>query len=200
MPDDRYTVLVVDDGPGNVELFERWLSDEYRVGRATGGDDSLEELDDVDVALLDRDLPTVSGTPLALEIDRRAADCLTAIVSGIEPGADVLYVSCGECLVTPVEKEELLETVERLRHRARYDERLAECANLAARRGALEATHSRSELEDDEEFLELRRRITDLLGELDDMTAEFDAEDFQAAFETPDFTGRPRVRTVGWPS
>ncbi|WP_247000507.1 HalX domain-containing protein [Halosolutus gelatinilyticus] len=198
MPDDTYTVLVVADEPGVVEQFEGWLSDRYRVTTVIDGDGTREDLDDVDVALLDRVFPAPSGDVLAREIDRRERDRTIALAGTVEPETDVLRVTCHESLDDPVERDELVEIVERLRSRARYDDRLAECANLAAERAALEAARSRSELERDEEYQELCRRIAVLLDDLNDATTEFDAEDFRAAFETPDFAGRPRVQRTTW--
>lgn len=198
MTEDRYTVLVVDDDEDVVDLFEGWLSDQYTVKTATDGENALAELEGVDVALLDRRLPTCSGDHVAAEIERRDGDCMTAIISGVEPDTDIVHISCGEYLVKPVGKTELLDTVERLRQRARYDDQLAECANLAAKRGALEASNPRAELERDPEYVGLCRRIDELRAELDDLTRTFDAEDFQAAFETPDFRGGSRIQQVGW--
>ncbi|MCU4742177.1 HalX domain-containing protein [Halobacteria archaeon AArc-m2/3/4] len=198
MSDDSYTVLVVDDDEDVVDLFESWLSDHYTVKTATDGEDALAELEGVDVALLDRRLPTCSGDHVAAEIDRRDGDCMTAIVSGVEPDTDIVHVSCGEYLVKPIDESELLDTVDRLRQRARYDDRLAECANLAAKRGALEASQPQAKLERDPEYVDLCRQITKLRTELDDLTREFDAEDFRAAFETPDFRGGSRIQQVGW--
>lgn len=198
MSGDGYTVLVVDDDEEVVGLFEEWLEDEYAVRTATDGENALEELDGVDVALLDRRLPTISGDAIADEIADRHGDCMTAIVSGVEPDTDIVHVSCGEYLVKPVGRAELLDTVERLRQRARYDDRLAECADLAAKRGALEATHARSELEDDPEYRELRERLATIREELDSLSSGFDAADFRAAFERPDFAGGARIQQIAW--
>lgn len=198
MPEEPYTVLVVDDDEDIVEMFEGWLDDEYDVKTATDGDDALDELDGVDVALLDRRLPTLSGDSIAAEIARRSDDCMTAIVSGVEPDTDIVHISCGEYLVKPVSKEELIDTIERLRRRARYDDRLAECANLASKRGALEAAHPQSKLDRDPEYAALCRRIARLLDDLEDITRAFDAADFRATFETPDFSGGSRIQQVGW--
>ena len=123
---------------------------------------------------------------------------MTAIVSDAEPDTEIVHVSCGEYLVKPVSKSELTDTVERLRQRARYDDHLAECANLAAKRGALEAAHPPHELANDPEYRELRRRLDELHDDLEALREEFDPADFRAAFATPDFTGGARIQQVGW--
>ena len=52
------TVLLVDDDPGIVEVYEAFLVDHYEVLTATSGAEGIERIDDrVDVALLDRVSP-----------------------------------------------------------------------------------------------------------------------------------------------
>lgn len=196
----EYTVLIVDDDEEVVELYEQWLSDVYDIRTAADGEDAMSALDDVDVALLDRRLPGLSGDDVAAEIARRDENCMTAMVTGVEPDVDILQISCGEYLVKPVDRDQLIETIERLRKRARYDDRLAECAALAAKRGAIEAAHHEAELQTNQEYKDLCAEINRLLDELDDMVQEFDGTDFLAAFSTPDFTGSARVQTVSWPN
>jgi CheY-like chemotaxis protein len=62
---DEGTVLVVDDEPQLAELYSMQLAEEYEVRTATGGPEALDLVDEeVDVALLDRRMPRMSGDEL----------------------------------------------------------------------------------------------------------------------------------------
>ncbi|MDX1748088.1 MAG: response regulator, partial [Halobacteriales archaeon] len=64
MPDDedRPVVLIVDDEPEIVDLYNRRLKGTYAVRTAYGGTEALEEADEsVDIVLLDRRMPDLSG-------------------------------------------------------------------------------------------------------------------------------------------
>jgi CheY-like chemotaxis protein len=60
--DERPVVLAIDDEPRVVQAFDLWLGEDYRVETATSGSDGLELLSDaVDIVLLDRHMPGMSG-------------------------------------------------------------------------------------------------------------------------------------------
>lgn len=56
------TVLAVDDEPDLAELYRVYLDATYDVRIATGGEEALSMMDEsVDVVLLDRRMPEMSG-------------------------------------------------------------------------------------------------------------------------------------------
>jgi CheY-like chemotaxis protein len=60
--EDTPTVLIADDEAAIVDGQAARLTDEYRVRRAYGGHEALEQVgEEVDVALLDRRMPDLSG-------------------------------------------------------------------------------------------------------------------------------------------
>ncbi len=186
MSGDTNAVLVADSDSEVVTRLRSWLAGDYRVETTTDGDDALAILGDVDATLVDRDLKTASGTVVASEIERNAAHAM-AILQYTEPGTE-RYRFTADALVKPVSKKSLLETVDHLLRRARYDDLVAECATLAVECGALEArTDSGFEPEADEEYADIRRRLADLFTELDELVRTFDRDDFRAAFMTCDF-------------
>ena len=210
MTDARYTVLIVTENDAAVEQFDQLLTD-HEVRTVTSADtdrdsdadgvfEGLEVSEDDDVVLLERRPPTHSRDPITVEFDRRESDCLAVVVdaSETEPGSDGVHVCCREHVQKPYTERTLRDTITRLRHRAQYDDKLAECANLAAKRGALETELSPAELETDAEYADLCRRLEGLRGDLDELSGHFDAADFRAVFETPDFAGGPRVQQVCW--
>lgn len=110
----KLSVLVVDDARGIVEIYGRWLGDDYHVRTATDGQTALSMVDDgVDVLLIDRELPKMSGSTVVEEVRSLGHDPAVILLSSVEPDFDVIDVQFQECLTKPVMRRELVEAVER---------------------------------------------------------------------------------------
>jgi CheY-like chemotaxis protein len=83
------TVLVADDEPEIGDLYALHLGDRYETRVATGGEEALAKLDEaVDVAVLDRRMPGVSGRDVVEHIHDRDLECHVVMVSAAEPPGD----------------------------------------------------------------------------------------------------------------
>lgn len=181
------TVLVVEDERDLADLYAAWLDDEYDVRRAYDYEAALEAADaDVDVALLDRRLQERSGDEVLAAVRERGLDCRVAMVTGVDPGFDVLDMGFDDYLVKPVAQDELREVVEALLRRSEYDDLLQEQFAIASKLAALEARYSDVDLEASEEYNRLRERFEEMRERTDATVAEFDDEDFVLALQTPD--------------
>ena len=186
-PDDTLTVLVVEDERDLADMYVEWLTEHYDVRAAYDGESALDELDDtVDVVLLDRLMPGVSGDDVLEEIEDRGLDPHVAMITAVEPDFDVLAMGFDDYLVKPVFAEDVRETVERLRSRSSYDTRLQRYFSLVSKRSAIEEYRSPDELDSNDEYVQLTEEIAGLRDDLDDMMAEFDDEEFDAVFRTMD--------------
>jgi DNA-binding response OmpR family regulator len=171
------TVLLVEDEPGVAEVFEYWLSEEYEVRWANTGEAALDALcPAVDVVLLDRMLPGMSGGEVLAAIRERDVDCRVAMVTAIDPGFDVVEMGFDEYLTKPSSREEIHETVERLLDRATLDEEFRTYYSLVARRSALEAEHSHEELIERAEYVELVERIETQEAVVDERTGDMGSD------------------------
>ena len=178
---DQPTILVVEDEQALIELYVRWLEDEYDVRTAEGGEEALEEFDDsVGVVLLDRLMPGMSGDEVLEDVRERSADCKVAMVTAVEPDFDVITMGFDDYLIKPVERETLLETIERLLSRSAYAELEQELYALVSKQAVIESSKSEEELADNEEFVELESRIEALRAELDDTLSEIESDEFVA--------------------
>lgn len=191
MPNGRETnesepvILVVEDEPDLADLYSTWLASEYTVRTAYSGEGARELLDDrIDVALIDRKLPDLSGDELLREMRERGIDCRIALVTGVAPDFDIIELGFDDYLVKPVAVDQLDELVTRLLRRSTYDDRLQEYFALVSKRAVLEAEKSDEELAASDAYAELEREIDDASERLDTIVAELDDEDFLSLFQT----------------
>ena len=184
-PADRPVVLVVDDEQNLADLFAAWLSEEYAVRTAYGGHAALEAMDDsVDIVLLDRRMPEMSGDEVLGRLRDAGYDCLVAMVTAAEPDFDIIELGFDDYLVKPVTREELLETTAWLLELDTYGERLQEYFTIVSTMTSLQAEKSEHELQTDPQYSELVARFEEIK---DDARAQLvdlmDSGTFDRAFE-----------------
>ncbi|PSP46111.1 DNA-binding protein [Halobacteriales archaeon QH_10_70_21] len=178
---DQPTVLVVEDEQALIELYVRWLDDEYDVRTANGGREALEQFDEtVDVVLLDRLMPRMSGDEVLEEIRSRDTGCKVAMVTAVEPDFDVIAMGFDDYLTKPVEQETLLETIRRLLSRLEYAELEQELYALVSKQAVLRSSKPEAELEESEEFADLEERIAEIRGQLDEALPDMESDEFVA--------------------
>lgn len=159
MTADSETILVVDDDESIADLYARWL-DTYNVLTAYGGEEALELLDSsIDIVVLDRRMPAVSGDDVLETLDARDLDCLVVIVTAVDPEFDVVELTFDEYVTKPVLREELQEAVETVRARDTDDDLHREYHSLLAKRAVLESEMQPSELKHDEDYIALCDRL-----------------------------------------
>ena len=190
------TVLIVDDEQSLADLYAYWIDEFAETRTAYDGTEALEQLDDVDVMLLDRRMPGLSGDEVVDAVEDRGLDVRVVMVTAVDPGFDIVDMGIDDYLIKPVDQPELVETVERMVVRSSYDDQLQEKFQLVEKKVTLEAAKTPHELEESEEYAELTRRLDAVERDLDSAVEEFDDTDFTVAFrELPD--GGPVDSTEG---
>src|SRR6056297_1488433 len=156
------TILVVDDNRAIANTYTAFLSDEYSVRTAYDGSEALAELDPtVDVVLLDRRMPEVSGDAVLEEIESRQLDCRVVMLTAVDPDFDIIDMGFDEYLVKPIEREELNEVVTEMLERATYDDDFRRFLALVSKKATLEEEKSSAELEASDEYNRIRDRINE---------------------------------------
>lgn len=167
---DDTTVLLVDDEAELADLYATLLEDEYDVRTATSGTEALTKVDEtVDVALLDRRMPQMSGDELLAKLRERSHTLQVAMLTAVDPDVDILDMPFDDYKVKPVSKNELIGVVETLTQRATYNERSQELFNLASKKAALEL-ENKDGTEEYEELVERMQTVRERVDEtLDDV-------------------------------
>ena len=181
---DAPAVLVIEDERDLVTVYERWLEEDYDVRVARDGETAKAELDStVEVVVLDRLMPGISGDEVLEHIRERRYGCRVAIVSAVEPDFDVVEMGFDAYLTKPIEREDLLGVVEKLRRRNDYTDRVQEYFSLVSKKALLDSTKTAAEREDSERYADLVARIAELEVEVERIQSELtEDEDFQVAF------------------
>lgn len=181
--DETATVLVVDDERDLADDYAHWLSAEYETRTAYSGEEALEEVDaSVDVVLLDRSMPGLSGSEVLEAIRDRGFDCKVAMVTAVEPDFDIVEMAFDDYVVKPLLGDDLLDVVDTMLTRRAYDEGLQEYFSLVSKAALLESRKTEDELEDSEEYAALKAEAEALRNELDQTVAQFGETDFDAVF------------------
>lgn len=169
------TVLIVDDEQGVAETYADALDDSYRVVTTYSGEEALEALDaTVDIVMLDRRMPGMSGDEVLGEIRDRGLECRVVMITAVEPDVDIISMEFDEYLVKPVTGSQLEDVVERMLARKDLGEQIQQMFTLSSRLATLEAKLDYEQLQTSDEYDELRGEFNELRGQV---TLPEDVED-----------------------
>ncbi|WP_440010556.1 response regulator transcription factor [Halomicrococcus sp. SG-WS-1] len=189
------TVLIVDDERAITDLHARWLEDSYEVRKAYSGSEALESVDEsVDIVLLDRRMPDLSGQEVLEKIRERDIDCRVAMVTAVEPDFDILELGFDTYINKPVsDPEQLHDIVESLETRSTYDEQVQRLLSLASKKATIESKKDSTELGDNEEYDDLKSELSSLRERLADTATDLDDDDLRAEFHGRNTAGSKLV-------
>ena len=170
--DEEQVVLVADDNPRVATMHTTWLAEKYTVRTAHDGEQALQELDsDVDVVVLDRRMPGLTGDEVLDWIRSQRYDCRVVVITAEDVDLEVADMGFDEYLTKPVLREELHSIVESLLDRAKLEREHRQYLALQSKVALLEAELSTEELADSDTY----QRLTDRLDELDPDVDDVDA-------------------------
>lgn len=177
-------VLIVDDEQGLADLYAAWLADTYEVRTAYDGEQALDKIDDtVDVVLLDRRMPGLSGDDVLTEIRERGCTCHVAMITAVGPDLDIAELRFDDYATKPIKRDELEEVVQILLQRSKYSNDIQRVLSLFAKKYTLEEELGQDELEASEEYQNLQQELTDAQGAADDSLRDLlENDDFTGAF------------------
>jgi CheY-like chemotaxis protein len=181
--DDRPLVLVVDDEQRVVQAFDIWLGDGFEVLTATGGHGALEQIHDgVDVVLLDRHMPDLSGDEVLERIHEESYDCRVAMVTAVAPEFDIVDMPFDHYVSKPVDKSTLREVTTRLAEMGAYDQRLNELYRVTQKVATLEDEMTDSRLGHHEEYAALIEERDRLREEAHELMSEMQPHQLEDVF------------------
>lgn len=168
---DRYVaerkpvVLIIEDNEQQAEMYSRWLGPGYETRIASRTNQVFENIsDDVDVVLLDRMLSDSTAEEL-LQASNQISEKQVIIITGVEPGPDLIDLDIEHYLIKPVSKQDLLRSVKTVIKASQKTEKVRELMSLMSKKDILDrSSHS---LRGSEEYSDLVDRIRRLKQEVD---------------------------------
>ena len=115
------TVFIIDDEEEMIVLLEDYLSNHYTVESETSAARALQKIDGtVDVVLLDRKMPELSGEETLGLLREEGFDVQVAMITGVKPTEEIVEMPFDDYMVKPVEEPEVLGLVDTLMTRKQY--------------------------------------------------------------------------------
>ncbi|WP_136687952.1 response regulator [Halorhabdus amylolytica] len=177
---DSTTVLVVEDERHLADLYSEYLSDSYDVRTAYGGEEAIEVLGPaIDIVLLDRRMPVVSGNEVLATIEERGLDLEVAMVTAVDPDFEIIDLGVDDYVVKPVSKDTLVDVVERLETISTYNEQRRRLTSKKLKRNVLEVEKPRPEIEASDRFARLEAEIEQLETEVEQLAADLERSEIE---------------------
>jgi len=178
------TILIVDDEEMVAESYELYLQDDYNTIVELSGGAALMELDqnEVDLVLVDRRMPGMSGDVVIEHIDKWEMDFQVIMITAVDPDIDLVEMPCDGYLTKPVSEDELVDAVDRALAIKQYEDLIAEYNQLAEKYEVLTAEFSSRELASEDRFSELESKMADMEAEIADTVESFSDSKLSDAF------------------
>lgn len=175
--------LVVDDEKEVADAYGLRLQELCTVETVYSGAEAIATIEesDIDVVLLDRHMPRMSGDQVLSELDDSGYYGRVVMVTAIDPGFDVLDMPFDDYLCKPIERSGLRTAVRQQCSILGY-ETLGEYFSVESKRAVLEAELPAEELADNVEYQaaehrasRLERRVQRVLKDPSPLLEEFEA-------------------------
>ena len=162
----RPTVLVVEDESELADLYEHWLRDDYECIVTYDGDDGLAAMnEEVDVVVLDRRMPSLSGDEVLEALKDEGYGASVVMVTAVDPDLDLATLPIDDYVEKPVTRDVFLDTVSRMATLQDAAPATRRYHSLERRRDILRTSRAVSEFTESEEY-------ETLAAELDAAAAE----------------------------
>lgn len=165
---DKPTILIVDDEQDLADLYSMWLQD-YMTLTAYNGETALEHMnDDIDIVLLDRNMPDLSGDEVLQQMRADGFDCWVVMVTAVDPDVDIATMGFDDYVTKPMTKPKLNRIIETIRIRSQFSNEIRQYFKLSNKLETLENELKTEQLESSKEYTMLRDRMNELGGKLSD--------------------------------
>jgi DNA-binding response OmpR family regulator len=173
--------LVVDDEREVADAYALRLRGYCDVETVYSGEAALSAVADmsVDIVLLDRHMPGMSGDDVLSELVESGYHGRVVMVTAVDPGIEVLDMPFDDYLCKPVDREDVRAVIDQQRRILAY-KTLGEYFGAEAKRAVLKTEFDSEKRRENERFVEvaeraerLETRARRLLAD-DDILAQFD--------------------------
>lgn len=181
--DGQPTVLVADDDQMVLDTYEMWLEQEYTPRTATDGNEALAAMNEsVDVIILDRLMPELSGDEALTELRDQGYTCPVGMITAVDPDFDIIELPFEAYQTKPISRDEFLGMIEQLLSFGNYEAAMQRLISLAEKRAALEGELSEAELQRSDKYQTLCEEYETVSAETDEQMEALNKETFSNVF------------------
>ncbi|THE64457.1 response regulator [Salinadaptatus halalkaliphilus] len=156
------TVLLADDQQQLLEIYSVWLAADYDVVTAADGREALALLNEsIDVAILDRAMPDLSGEEVLTAVADAGQQTPIAILTAKQVSPNDVSVPADRLLRKPITKDELIDVIAEL-NRLPTIAPVAREVEARAHRLAFVETHLGSAVKSTEPYRRARKELNDI--------------------------------------
>ncbi|MFC7185987.1 response regulator transcription factor [Halorubrum yunnanense] len=133
------TVLIVEDEANLADLFGIWLREQFEVHVAYSGEGALEILaeESIDIVLLNRRMPGLSGKDVLQSIRERSDTQQVIMLTAVQPTEELAAIDVDDYLLKPINRTRLLQAVEASELVLTYEVSVTELLSLTASKATL---------------------------------------------------------------
>lgn len=166
-------VLVVDDEKEVADAYALRLQDVCETETTYSGEAALETVTSttIDVILLDRHMPAMSGDEVLARLDDRGFIGRVIMITAVDPGFNVIKLPFDDYLCKPVDREDLHAAIEHQRRVLLY-EILGAYFSAESKRSVLASELPPEKRADSPEYADLERRVTRLRSRVERLLGE----------------------------
>lgn len=170
------TVLVAEDEDSLRMLYSEWLSSQgYDVIKAENGEEALQLWDeDINIVLLDRRMPEKYGDEVLNEARDDGLHTPVTMLTAVDPDLDLVELPFDDYMIKPVDRDQLLATVEDLLNKSEIRDVIREFVRVGIKINKLQQAHEESMLQTHAEYQSLKSDYVDLREEVTGMVDDLD--------------------------
>lgn len=177
------SILVVDDQSNMTEILSIQLGDEYTVQIANSGTAALKMIDEkVDVVLLDRRMPGLSGDEVLRRIRSGGYSCRVVMFTAAVPNFDVIELPFDDYICKPVDQQTLTRAIDYQLTLNQSPKILSSLYELKLKQILIQREKTCKELNSSPAYEELNQQIISYQKQAEDLVSDLD--DFESAFES----------------
>ncbi|WGI16726.1 response regulator [Methanonatronarchaeum sp. AMET-Sl] len=156
-------VLIIEDNPDELELFEEILKQQYEVTTAGDGEKGLEKMSpEIDLVLLDRMMPGLDGGQVLKKIRQNKnpeiSNTPVILLTALDAGLDIIEMDFNDYINKPISPKNLRKKVKETISLSEYDTQIDRYFSTINKIETLKESLDEDILRNNQEYQQLKQK------------------------------------------